>query len=156
MRGTPVDTGTGKRRHSQENWHNQAKATLLQVSTWDRNPGSPSLVFKSLPAAPEYLVTPEPGLINSGAQVVVVIILRQHAFAPFSFLYLPLLCTHPKVLFISLWGRSVPGTFWVTPSSLPKRLKMLAPSPLQKDHCKQNSQQNLRPSHPLLHNKLLH
>lgn len=154
--------------HSSRYWHRETEAqprklaqsgqghTAPKCPPGDRNPGSPSLVFKSLPAAPEYLATPEPGLINSGAQVVVVIILRQHAFAPFSFLYLPLLCTHPKVLFISLWGRSVPGTFWVTPSSLPKRLKMLALSPLQKDHCKQNSQQNLRPSHPLLHNKLLH
>lgn len=95
------------------------------------------------------LLTPEPGFLA-------VIMLRQHAFAPFSFLHLPLLCTHPKVLFILLWGRSVPGTFRVTPFSLPKRLKMLAPSPFQRDHCKQNSQQNLRPSHPPLHDKLLH
>ena len=69
-------------RHSSRYWHRETEAqprklaqsgqghTAPKCPPGDRNPGSPSLVFKSPPTAPEYLVTPEPGLINSGAQVV--------------------------------------------------------------------------------------
>ena len=44
-------------------------------------------------------------LLTREPRFLAVITLRQHAFAPFSFLHLPLLCMHPKVLFILLWGR---------------------------------------------------
>lgn len=66
-----------------------------------------------------------------------------------------------------LWGqfgiRNIPSC-WQWPCSrmshstiftARKTLKTLPPSPFQRDHCKPNSQQNLRPNPPPLHNELL-